>query len=108
MPPLTDCLLVEATVAASFGLPRAILKAPSRCPAQVAFARQIAMYTAHIWLGLNLTEVGRHFHRDRTTVAHACKVVEDRRDNPQVDRIVSAIEATVCLWRETSQMMGDT
>src|SRR4029077_12068941 len=46
------------------------------CP-RAAFARQVAMYLAHVACGLTLTEVGQVFVRDRTTVAHACGRVED-------------------------------
>lgn len=54
--------------------------------------RQIAMYVCHVVLGLTLTEVGRAFGRDRTTVSHACHVVEDRRDDSGFDGFVSAVE----------------
>lgn len=55
-------------------------------------ARQIAMYVCHVVLGLSLSEIGRAFDRDRTTVAHACHVVEDRRDDPAFDGFVGALE----------------
>ena len=32
--------------------------------------------------GVNLSAVGRAFGRDRTTAAHACRLIEDRRDDP--------------------------
>jgi hypothetical protein len=35
--------------------------------------------------------VGRIFERDRTTVAHACGVVEDRRDDANFDRALEAL-----------------
>ncbi len=105
--PVSDCLVVEATVAASFRMPRTLFHAPNRCPAPVAFARQIAMYVAHVWLGLTLTDVGRHFGRDRTTVAHACRVVEDRREDPRIDRMLSSIESAVELWRKAGNRLGD-
>ena len=97
------CRCVEAVVAQSFNLTRADLRATSRGEAPVAFARQVAMYVAHVWLGLSLSEVGRRFDRDRTTVAHACRVVEDRRDDPRVDRVVAAIESAADLWRNLSR-----
>lgn len=101
------CLVVEASVAASYRLPLAIFHMPNRSSAPIAFARQIAMYVAHVWLGLSLTEVGRYFGRDRTTVSHACQVVEDRRENRDVDRIVSSIETTVDKWLQNSSNLGD-
>jgi len=92
------CRCLEAVVASTFRLPLAELRGASRGEAQIAFARQVAMYVAHVWFALSLTEVGRRFDRDRTTVAHACRVVEDRRDDPRVDRVVAAIESAAELW----------
>jgi len=93
------CCCLEAVVAHTFGLAHADLHAASRGEAPVAFARQVAMYVAHVWLAMSLSEVGRRFARDRTTVAHACRVVEDRRDDPRIDRVVTAIESATDLWR---------
>ena len=98
---------LEATVAASFRLPLSSFHAPNRCSAPVAFARQIAMYISHVWLGLSLTDVGRYFGRDRTTVAHACHVVEERRENPNTERMLSSIETAVDLWLANGQTLGD-
>jgi chromosomal replication initiation ATPase DnaA len=50
------------------------------------------MYLAHVAGGLTLVEVARLFARDRTTVAHACAVVEDRRDDPEFDRTLAVLE----------------
>jgi chromosomal replication initiation ATPase DnaA len=47
--------------------------------------RQVAMYLAHVSFGLTLTEVGILFGRDRTTVAHGCARVEDRREHRAFD-----------------------
>jgi hypothetical protein len=54
--------------------------------------RQIAMYVCHVALRLSFSEIGAAFGRDRTTVGHACHVVEDRRDDAAFDEFVSAIE----------------
>jgi chromosomal replication initiation ATPase DnaA len=62
-----------------------------------AFARQVAMYLAHVSCGLTLTDVGRLFARDRTTVAHACGLVEDRRDEAPFDRALELLEAALRL-----------
>lgn len=42
--------------------------------------------------GMSLTEVGRTFACDRTTVSHACGVVEDGRDDPTFDRVLDLLE----------------
>lgn len=60
-----------------------------------AFARQVAMYLAHVAFGLSLTRVGQVFSRDRTTVAHACSRVEDLRDDPSFDRSIELLEGVV-------------
>ncbi|MGI9380603.1 MAG: helix-turn-helix domain-containing protein [Methyloligellaceae bacterium] len=88
-------IVVEAAVMRIFNIHRSEIRSPSRGPAQVAFARQIAMYLTHICYGLTFTAVGRLFHRDRTTVAHACVVVEDMRDDPDFDYLLSTLETTI-------------
>ena len=55
------------------------------------------MYLAHISCGLTLTEVGRVFGRDRTTVAHACGLVEDRREHAPFDRALELLESAMRL-----------
>ena len=84
--------LIETTIGDVFGVPQADLSRQSRGKAPVALARQAAMYLAHVACGLNLTDVGRIFARDRTTVAHACAVIEDRRDDPVFDRALELME----------------
>jgi chromosomal replication initiation ATPase DnaA len=90
--------LLEPTVAAVFDVDVEDLRAATRRSAQAAFARQVAMYLAHVVCGLSLTEVGLIFARDRTTVAHACELIEDRRDEPGLDARLEHLErAVVCL-----------
>jgi hypothetical protein len=43
-------------------------------------------------LGLSYSAVGRLFERDRTTAAHACRLVEERRDDPAIDRLLYLLE----------------
>src|SRR5512143_3850015 len=59
--------LVETTVATAFAVPSAELRTASRGRAPVAFARQVAMYLAHVALGLSYSAVARSFRRDRTS-----------------------------------------
>ncbi len=83
---------VEHSVAFAFGVDVGELRRPTRGPAEAAFARQVAMYLVHVGCGLSLTETGRLFERDRTTVAHACGVVEDRRDDRVLDQALDWLE----------------
>ena len=68
------------------------MRLPTRGRAKVAMARQVAMYLAHVTCGLTLTEAGELFCRDRTTVAHACQVIEERREDQEFDRALQLIE----------------
>jgi chromosomal replication initiation ATPase DnaA len=79
-------------VAAALGLSASDITSDRRGAADIAFARQVAMYLAHTHLRMPLTEAGRLFHRDRTTVRHACRQVEDRRDDPRVDHLLDCLE----------------
>lgn len=54
--------------------------------------RQIAMYVCHVSLRISQADIAHAFGRDRTTVGHACAVVEDRRDDPAYDDFVGAVE----------------
>lgn len=86
---------VEALVAAVFRVPPETLREKSRGPAQIAFARQTAMYLAHVSLGMSLADVGELFGRDRTTVAHACARIEDSRSAGRLDRLFDCLEAAL-------------
>jgi hypothetical protein len=57
--------------------------------------RQISMYVCHVVLQVSLTDIGYAFGRDRTTVSHACNVVEDRRDDPAFDDFIASVERVV-------------
>ena len=87
--------MVSHTVSSAFLVPASELQAPTRCRANVAKARQVAMYLAHVGLGLSYTDAGRLFGRDRTTVAHACRLVEERREDPRFDASLDYLEQTL-------------
>jgi len=86
---------IEQAVVQVFGVRCDELHRITRGQAKVALARQVAMYLAHVACGLSLTDTGRLFGRDRTTVAHACGVIEDRRDDPLFDRALDLLEWAV-------------
>lgn len=95
--------VVVGLVCSVYNLTPAQIHRGSRGAARVAFARQVAMYVTHVWLGLSLSEVGRRFRRDRTTVAHACRVVEDRRDDPALDATLAVIESAAACWQDLAR-----
>jgi hypothetical protein len=65
--------------------------ARGRSAARVALARQIAMYLCHVVGQMSLKEIADVFDRDRSTVAHACHAIEDRRDSPIFDEQMEAM-----------------
>jgi len=83
------------------------LRAARRGRAPAAFARQTAIYLAHVHFGMSLSEVGRNFGRDRTTVAHACACVEDSRDDPRFERVLLCLEAALDRWTESFLALGN-
>jgi len=96
------CECVMDIVAALFNVSGKDLRSPGRSSTEVARVRQIGMYVAHVVLGLNMKEIGREFGRDRTTVQHACHLIEDLRDDAEFDRIVHITErVTAAAFRHT-------
>ncbi len=87
--------VIELAVTRVFDVDQTQLSAYSRGVARAAHARQVAMYLGHVACRLSLTDVGRMFGRDRTTVAHACAVIEDARDDPAFDRALDLLEWAV-------------
>lgn len=86
------CECVIDILAALFNVSGRELREARRSSTSVTRVRQIGMYVAHVVLGLNMTEVGRGFGRDRTTVQYACHLIEDMRDDEEFDRIVLRTE----------------
>ena len=76
---------------------------------RIARARQIAMYLAHVGLGMSLARIAHALDRDRSTVAYGCHKIEDFRDDPEVDEWLDDMEerlrgaADLGRWR-TDQM----
>ena len=84
--------LMQETVARAWNVPIGEMRSPTRRRKPVAQARQVAMYLTHVIYGFSLSAVGRHFGRDRTTAAHACRLVEDRRDDENFDMLLDRLE----------------
>ncbi len=87
---ICDCMIDIA--AALFNVSGRELRLPGRTCTSVARVRQIAMYVTHVVMRLPMSEVGRGFGRDRTTVLHACHLIEDMRDDADFDAVVVMIE----------------
>lgn len=86
------CEAMIDVAAALFNVSSKEMRRPGRAVMAVARVRQMAMYVTHVGLGLTMAEVGRGFQRDRTTVLHACHLIEDLRDDAEFDALVARLE----------------
>lgn len=78
----------------------------SRQERRVNEARQLGIYLANTCLGVSYEDIAVPARRDRTTVRYSIERVEDRRENPQFDRALIAIETFVgCLLDRDSVEM---
>lgn len=84
--------LAAGAAAYALGVSADAIVGDRRGSAEVAFARKVAMYLCHTAFELSLARVAVAFGRDRSTVAHACHTIEDRRDQPSFDAWVGALE----------------
>jgi chromosomal replication initiation ATPase DnaA len=85
--------LAASIASYAIGVPQQDIVDDARGPTNTAFARQVAMYLCHVGFELSLARVAAAFGRDRSTVAHACHAIEDRRDEGQFDLWIGALEA---------------
>jgi len=74
------------------GVSVSALMTVQRSKNHVAFARQLAMYLCHVVGGMSLRDVARELERDRTTVGHACHMIEDKRDDEIFDKQLNMLE----------------
>lgn len=82
-------------VAASRGLRAADLIGRDRGKASIALARQLGMYLMHTYYRRIYSDVGRFFGRDRTTVSHACGLIEEMREGREFDEAVARLEVAL-------------
>lgn len=92
------CVAIAWHVGVVFEVPVFRLFASSRGGSRASFARQVAMYIAHVEFGLSQRQVGDGFGRDRTTVAYACRKIEDCRDCSEFEKSLG--QASQAAWGE--------
>lgn len=86
------CELAARMAAAEIGVTVQDVLQPSRHNRASAGARAIAMYLVHVGLGVPVREVASGFRRHRSTVAHACQRVEERREAAEWDSRITILE----------------
>jgi hypothetical protein len=101
------CAIAQTVVAIAMGQRAPTLQAEPAPARAATFARQIAMYLAHVGFGISMAEIGRVFGRDRTTVVHACHLIEDRRDEVRFDHLLDQLEQAAIALRTASGVTKD-
>ena len=86
------CSLAVRLAASAIGVPASEISLSRRSSRRVSAARQLGIYLAHTAAGLPLVKVAEFFGRDRTTAAHACRLIEDRRDDRGFDAELNELE----------------
>ena len=84
--------LAASLVSYALGIRYDAIMSSGRGTPSVSLARQIAMYLTYAGLGMSQSRVAFAFERDRSTVGHACRLIEDRRDDPDFDAWLEQLE----------------
>lgn len=96
----SEAQLLVKCVSARCGVPLYDILDGRRGLAAVCEARQLAMYLVHVVLSRPQDVVGRLFGRERSTVYHACHIIEDRRESEDFEAEVRRIEELFAGLRE--------
>lgn len=89
------CLVAARLAATAVQVPFDALMHDRRRDRRCSSARALAMYLAHVGLGLSMSRVARDFGRHRSTVAYACRMIEERREVAGWDDRVAVLEDEV-------------
>lgn len=87
--------LAGALVAYALGLRVEAVLSQERGNPVHARARHIAMYLTHTACGMSLARVARAFGRDRSTISHACRIIEDYREDADFDTWIEQLSSGV-------------
>ena len=93
------CRLAREIASAVLVVPVEEIARPNRSVAETCQARHLAMYLAHVVFQVPLGTIAGQFGRDRTSVAHAVRRIEDGRDEASFEQLVARLErlANACL-----------
>lgn len=78
-----------------YGVSPVYVLGPSRGSRNLSNARQVFQYLTHVGFGQSYSEIADFSNRDRTSVAHGCHQVEDRRDDSRFDRALYFAELAI-------------
>jgi chromosomal replication initiation ATPase DnaA len=70
--------------------------ATARRNARIVHARHVSMYLAHVVLRVAVRHIATSFQRERSTVAYACRKIEEQREETHFDIKLDLIERLIC------------
>lgn len=62
-----------------------------------AHIRHVAIYLSNVAFGISMRRLATAFNHNRSTIAYACKTVEERRDELRYDRFLEIAERVALL-----------
>jgi chromosomal replication initiation ATPase DnaA len=87
--------VAQVLVAHTYGVTIDDMLAPTRLSRKAAFARQIAIYLCRAVFQMENGDLAHAFVRDRSTICNALKYVQEARTDPEFDRTLRWLEATM-------------
>jgi len=88
--------MIVSAVAMEFSVPDFVLNSPLKGSSEVSYARQVAMYLMYCVFGSTKQRIAEVFERHYTTVSHACRQIEEGRDDPIFDEKLLNLENFLC------------
>ena len=86
------CRLAQEIAGLGFDVPLSEIRRPSRAGNQACDARHVAMYLANTSFQISLSKIALAFGRERTSIAHAVRRIEDWRDEDAFDLRLQRLE----------------
>jgi hypothetical protein len=90
--PAALCTIAARLAASHYEVTLSDIGARTRRSRRATRARHVAMYLAHVAFGLNLAVIAVALGRSRRSVARACGLIEDARDDAAFDAALAGLE----------------
>jgi chromosomal replication initiation ATPase DnaA len=88
-----------------YGVPVEEMRKPTRGRPHAARARQVAIHLARSVFGLSRRQLAAEFRRDRSTVHHACLLIDAMRQKS--DELDATLRWMECLLRRAAGMPAE-
>jgi chromosomal replication initiation ATPase DnaA len=89
--------LVVALVASQYRTEKCNIYMPGRGTRKIRRLRQMAMYLLHTAFSISYNNLAQLFGRDRTTIANACRTIEDLRESRFENNEIARLEEILAI-----------